>query len=213
MKPLPGATTRFTFFAISHKHTAHNGSIFLPFVTLSFSTFCGLCSLCLSYQISPSFPGLQQSPELPACLARPAALLYRCPRGNVEQRAGTGGDPPGLPRPSAPVCGHQLSPAHLLRAKGRMPSLFQWEWAQCHWGLAAPASSEVKRMSSWMLSAPVWGKGAGTNMPCRSTNPALGAGVWESSRASAITQNPEPQGAVCWPCFVLHHNVQPLKGF
>lgn len=40
MKYLSGGTTHFTFFAISHKQTAHDGRIFLPFLTLSFSTFC-----------------------------------------------------------------------------------------------------------------------------------------------------------------------------
>lgn len=78
---------------------------------------------------------------------------------------------------------------------------------------AAPAGAEVERVSSWTLAAHVGGKGAGTNIPCRSRNPAVGAGVWESSRASAISWNPSRQSSVCWPCFVLHHNVQPLKMF
>lgn len=76
MKPLPGATTRFTFFAISHKHTAHNGSIFLPFVTLSFSTFCGSdslpCAVCASHtRFHPAFLACSKAQNsLPASLAQ-----------------------------------------------------------------------------------------------------------------------------------------------
>lgn len=72
MKHTSGATTRFTFFATSHKQRAHKGSVFLPFLTQCQHSLwlrpATLHSLCLSHQISPSSPGLQQSPELAASL-------------------------------------------------------------------------------------------------------------------------------------------------
>lgn len=124
MKPLPGATTCFTFFAISLKHTAHNGSIFLPFVTLSFSTFCGSvslpCAVCASHtRFHPAFLACSKAqnslpaslPQQPSCTgvlgvmwsrgqgpSRPAQTLSSCVW------------PPALPSPSAESKGQNALP-------------------------------------------------------------------------------------------------------
>lgn len=130
MKHLCGTTTHFTFFAVSHKQTAHDSNIFLPFVTLSPSTSCGSdllpSAVCASHtRFHPAFLVCSKAQtSLPASLPQQPSRTGGVLR---EQRGGTGGDPSGLSRPLAPACGHQLPPACPFRARGRMPSLSQWE--------------------------------------------------------------------------------------
>lgn len=221
MKHLCGATTHFTFFAISHKQTAHDGSIFLPFVTLSPSTSCGSdplpSAVCASHtRFHPAFLVCSKAQtSLPASLPQQPSRTGGVLRVTGSRGVGEVGTLQGCPDPwllhvatssPQPVRSEQGAECPPFPSGSELSAT-----GAC--ALAVPAGVEVERVSSWTLAAHVGGKGAGTNIPCRSRNPAVGAGVWESSRASAISWNPSRQRSVCWPCFVLHHNVQPLKMF
>lgn len=74
---------------------------------LMMAVFFFLCNLAsaLSVPLILSFPGLQQSPE---GTAHPQSPSSPSAQGGVLGITGTAGNPPGLSRPSAPVCGHQL---------------------------------------------------------------------------------------------------------
>lgn len=220
MKHLSEATTRFTFFAISHKQTAHNGSIFLPFVTLSFSTFCGSdllpCVVCASHiRFLPAFLACSKAQNsLPASLPQQPSCTGVL---GVTGSRGLGqlGTLQACPDPQL-LCVATSSPPPICWEQGVECPPFPRgndHWSQCHWSMCSGSTSgsEVERVSSWS-SARVWRKGAGTNIPSRSTNPALGAEVWGAAGLLPSPRTPTPR-TLCAVCFVLHHNVQPLKRF
>lgn len=204
------------YFAISHKQLTM-ASIFLPFVTLSFSTFCGWellpCAVCASHtRFLPAFLAWSKAQNsLPASFPQQPS----CTGVTGSRGQGQVGTLQACPDPQLlcvatsspqPICWQQEAECPPFPSGSELS-------ATGARALAAPAGSEVERVSSRTLSAPVWGKGAGTIIPCRSTNPALGAGMWKSSRASAISQNSDPQALCAGPvlCCIMTYSL--WKGF